>query len=111
MTNPSQVIHDIVQQYSTDTMASLHVLVREADVYREQAFKDAMSMVPIDTETEVATSLVNLTSPRVSQEAPAPEVSASYVVNQHHTNDNDSAQLFRLRMDKRGPNSISPRRR
>ena len=42
MNNPNSTIADIIQLYSSETMASLQFLVKEADSYRQQAIKDAM---------------------------------------------------------------------
>ena len=52
MTNPNSAIADIIQLYSNETMASLQLLVKEADSYRQQAIKDAMVIFAPDQETE-----------------------------------------------------------
>ena len=68
MTNPNTTIAEIIQLYSNETMASLQLLVKEADCYRQQAIKDAMVIFAPDQETESATLHHNMTE-RITQPA------------------------------------------
>ena len=68
MSNPNTTIAEIIQLYSNETMASLQLLVKEADCYRQQAIKDAMVIFAPDQETESATLHQNMTE-RMTQPA------------------------------------------
>ena len=52
MNNPNSTIADIIQLYSSETMASLQFLVKEADSYRQQAIKEAMVVFGPDQEPD-----------------------------------------------------------
>lgn len=45
-----QVITEIIQLYSQETMASLQALVKEAEEFRRQAFRDAVELLPCDED-------------------------------------------------------------